>query len=87
MLILAAISGAFSLAGRLIEKIALAVCGIVFFLGLYLFNQLVLYPAGKYLRYFESLSLFGILLCNAVVLVPLVLTRCRQLLKADICEY
>ena len=69
------------------DVIALAVGGAVFFLGLYLLNQLVFYPVGKYLRYFEPLALFGIVLCNVVVLVPLILTRCRQLLKADICEY
>lgn len=69
------------------DVIALVAGGAVFFLGLYLFNNLVLYPEGKYLRYFEPLALLGILLCNVVVLVPLVVTRCRQLLKADICEY
>lgn len=69
------------------DVIALAVGGIVFFLGLYLCNQLILYPVGKYLRYFDPLALFGIVLCNVVVLVPLVSTRCRQLVKADICEY
>lgn len=77
------------LAGELLwmDVITLAAGGAVFFLGLYLLNQLVLYPAGKYLRYFEPLALFGILLCNAVVLVPLLITRSRQLMKADICEY
>lgn len=69
------------------DLIALFVGGGVFFTGLYLFNHLVLYPVGKYLRYFAPLALFGILLCNVVVLVPLILLRCRQLMKADICEY
>lgn len=81
------------LAGKLMGEllwmdfIGLAAGALVFFLGLYLFNNLVLYPVGKYLRYFEPLALFGILLCNLVVLVPLMVTRSRQMMKADICEY
>lgn len=69
------------------DVIALVSGGAVFFLGLYLFNNLVLYPLGKYLRYYEPLALFGLLLCNVVVLLPLIVTRSRQLMKADICEY
>lgn len=69
------------------DLIALVVGGAVFFLGLYLFNNLVLYPIGKYLTYFAPLALLGIVLCNVVVFVPLIVTRCRQMMKADICEY
>ena len=61
--------------------------GIIFFFGLYLFNNMVLYPEGKYLRYFNPLALTGLAVCNITVLIPLVVTRCRQMLKADICEY
>lgn len=69
------------------DIIALAAGGAVFFFGLYLFNNLVLYPNGLYLRYFHPLSLIGLLICNITVLIPLLITRCRQMLKADICEY
>lgn len=69
------------------DIIALTAGGAAFFFGLYLFNNLVLYPIGKYLRYFHPMALFGLLLCNLAVLVPLIVTRCRQMLKADICEY
>lgn len=77
------------LIGELIwmDVISLVIGGVIFSLALYLFNNLVLYPMGKYLQYFEPLALFGILLCNVVVLLPLMLTRGRQMLKADICEY
>lgn len=71
----------------LMDAVTLAVGGAVCFTALYLFNNLVLYPAGKYLRYYHPLALFGLLLCNVLVVVPLIITRCRQLLKADICEY
>lgn len=71
----------------IIDLIALVLGGIVFFLILYLLNNLVLYPDGKYLRYTEPIAVFGLVLGNITVLVPLIITRCRQLLKADICEY
>lgn len=56
-------------------------------LFLYLFNNLVLYPVGKYLRYFHPTALLGLLICNIIVIIPLMVTRCRRLIRADICEY
>lgn len=70
-----------------LDLITLVIGGGIFFLALYLFNNLVLYPVGKYLNYFHPLALAGLLICNITILVPLIVTRCRQLLKADICEY
>ncbi|MBE5931559.1 MAG: ABC transporter permease [Lachnospiraceae bacterium] len=69
------------------EGIALIGGGVLFVLGLYLFNHLVLYPKGLYLDYFNNVALFGLVLCNVIILVPLILTRCRQMHRADICEY
>ncbi len=69
------------------DLVALTVGGGVFFTMLYLFNNMVLYPAGKYLNYFHSLALIGMVLCNIMVVIPLIITRCKRLLKADICEY
>lgn len=69
------------------DVIILIIGGLIFFFGLYLFNNLVLYPIGKYLSYFHPTALGGLLLCNISVIIPLILTRCRQILKADICEY
>lgn len=69
------------------DFISLVIGGGIFFLGLYLFNNLMLYPAGLYLRYFHPTALFGLVLCNVTILLPLIATRCRQILKADICEY
>lgn len=69
------------------DGVAVILGGGIFFLGLYLFNNLALDPIGKYLRYFHPLALFGALLCNLAVLLPLMVTRSRQMLKADICEY
>lgn len=71
----------------LMEGISLVGGGVLFFLGLYLLNHLVLYPAGKYLDYFNNVALIGLVICNAIILVPLIITRCRQMHRADICEY
>ena len=71
----------------LMEGIALIGGGLLFFLGLYLFNHLVLYPEGLYLDYFNKVAFFGLALCNVIILMPLILTRCRQMHRADICEY
>lgn len=70
-----------------IDVIGLAAGGGIMFLVLYLLNNLVFYPKGMFLSYCNSLALFGLVLCNLAVLVPMIITRCRQLLKSDICEY
>lgn len=59
----------------------------IFFPAMYLFNHGILYPRGLYLRYYHPLAFFGLALCNIIVIVPLIFTRCRKMLKADICEY
>lgn len=77
------------IAGELLwmDLIALAAGGIFFFSALYLFNHIVLYPKGLYIRYYHPIALSGLALCNIIVVAPLILTRCRRMLKADICEY
>lgn len=77
------------LAGELLwmDVIALGAGGVLFFPGLYLANNCLLYPSGLYLRYFHPMALCGLAVCNILVFIPLVLGRCRQMWKADICEY
>lgn len=71
----------------LIDLIGIIIGGIVSFTGIFLINHLYLIPHGLRLCYYHPIALFGIVLCNFVAMVPLIFTRCRQLLKADICEY
>lgn len=71
----------------LIDIIALIIGAVVTLIGVYFINNLVLYPEGKYLRYFNPIALYNMILCNAIVIIPLIVTRCRKLLKADVCEY
>ena len=69
----------------LLDAIALVIGSAVSFVFLYLFNNLVLYPDGLYLRYFNSTALIYMVLCNVIIIVPLIITRCRQMIKMDVC--
>ena len=71
----------------LIDAIALFMGGVITILFIYLFNNIVLLPDGKFLEYFHPLAVIGVLICNLLSLFPLVLFRVRQIKKADICEY
>lgn len=71
----------------LIDVVGMAAGGALMMLILYLLNELVLFEQGLWLNYYHPFALIGLLACNLAVLVPMMLTRSRQLLKADICEY
>lgn len=76
-------------AGELLimDLIGIVLGAVILFTGVYLLNNLVLIPGGRMLYYYHPLALFGMLLCNMTVLIPLLITRSRQLLRADVCEY
>ena len=69
------------------DLIVLIIGGIIFFLGLYLFNELVLKPNGLYLVYYAPLAIIALILCNIMTVIPLIITRSRVLLKANVCDY
>lgn len=69
------------------DLIALVSGAGISMLFLYLYNHFELYPVGKYLRYFHPVALLGLLVCNIMVILPLIVTRCKSLLRADICDY
>lgn len=77
------------IAGEIIfmDVIVLIVGGGIFFLALYLFNELVLASSGIYLVYTAPIAVIALVLCNLMTVIPLILTRSRGLLKADICNY
>lgn len=77
------------IAGEIItmDVIVLVLGGGIFFLGLYLFNELVLEPKGLYLVYYAPISVLALVLCNIMTVVPLIITRSRVLLKANVCDY
>ncbi|MGN0153218.1 MAG: FtsX-like permease family protein [Lachnospiraceae bacterium] len=71
----------------LLDAIGMIAGGALLLLGVYLLNQLYLIPRGLILFYYHPIALSGMLFCNLMVLIPLLVTRSRQLLRADICTY
>lgn len=71
----------------LLDAIGMIAGGALLLLGVYLLNQLYLIPRGLMLFYYHPIALSGMLFCNLMVLIPLLVTRSRQLLRADICTY
>lgn len=70
-----------------IDAMGLFIGGVIFFIALYLCNNLWLYPIGKYFCYYHPVALLGLLLCNVIVVVPLIYFQTKRLIKADICEF
>lgn len=71
----------------LLDAIGLAAGGAVTLLCVYLINGLYLIPHGMRLFMFNGVALLGLIICNAMVLFPLLVTRSRKLARADICEF
>lgn len=71
----------------LIDGIVLISGSVLTMFFLYLFNNIVLYPDGIYIEYFHPLAIAGVIICNLLSLLPLILFRVKQIKKADICEY
>lgn len=71
----------------LLDGIGIVAGGAILLLGIYLLNQLYLIPRGLMLFYYHPIALWGMLFCNLLVLIPLLVTRSRKLLQADICDY
>lgn len=59
------------------------VCGIF----TYLINELWYFPTGRYLLYFSELGVKGFLLCDLLVVIPLMISKSRMMCKADITEF
>jgi ABC-type antimicrobial peptide transport system permease subunit len=71
----------------LLDAIGLAAGGAVTLLCVYLINGLYLIPHGMRLFMFNGVALLGLIICNVMVLLPLLVTRSRKLARADICEF
>lgn len=69
------------------QIMALVFGGMLFFTALYLFNNLVLYPKGLYLRYFDPVALKSIAAVIVLIYVPLIISRVWQVKKAEVMDY
>ncbi|MBO4999003.1 MAG: ABC transporter permease [Lachnospira sp.] len=57
------------------------------FLFTYLINELVYKPKGLYLLYGSKIGLVGFILCDILIILPLILSKGRLMSKADVTEF
>lgn len=57
------------------------------FLFTYLMNELVYIPKGEYLIYSSPVGLIGFIICEFLIIVPLILSKGRLMCKADVTEF
>ena len=53
----------------------------------YLVNELLYIPTGRYLLYFSELGIKGFLLCDLLVVIPLIISKGKMMCKADVTEF
>ena len=83
--------------GEIRRKVATEIIGMNIFACLigfvvsclftYLINELLYIPTGRYLLYFSDLGLKGFILCDLLVVIPLVISKGRMMGKADVTEF
>ena len=59
----------------------------VIFLFTYLMNELVYKPKGLYLLYSSNIGIIGFIICDILIVVPLILSKGRLMAKADVTEF
>lgn len=59
----------------------------VIFLFTYLINELVYKPKGLYLLYSSNIGIIGFIVCDILIVVPLILSKGRLMAKADVTEF
>lgn len=59
----------------------------VIFLFTYLINELVYKPKGLYLLYSSNIGIIGFIICDILIVVPLILSKGRLMAKADVTEF
>ncbi|MCM1288298.1 MAG: ABC transporter permease [Clostridium sp.] len=60
---------------------------LVIFTFTYLMNELVYQPKGLHLVYFSKLGLIGFVICELLVLAPVIWSKGRLMSKADVTEF
>lgn len=71
----------------LMDGIACAVGIAVIFLLTYLLNELYYAPMGLHLLYYSRTGIAGFILCDALIVLPLILSKGRQMSRADVTEF
>lgn len=60
---------------------------VTIFLLTYLMNELVYRPKGQYLLYSSKIGVIGFIICDILIIFPLILSKGRLMSKADVTEF
>lgn len=71
----------------LMNLIACAAGFLAMLLFTWLVNELVYRPVGLHLLYYSNIGLAGFLICDLLILVPMILSKGRRMGRADITEF
>ncbi len=67
--------------------IAVLLGASIIFLYTYLVNSLLYEEKGLHLRYFSGIGLLGFLICEGLILIPVILSKGRRMGRADVTEF
>ena len=67
--------------------IACLVGFVSIFLFTYLMNELVYQQKGMYLLYSSQIGFIGFIICDILIIIPLILSKGRLMSKADVTEF
>jgi len=71
----------------LTNLIAVTMGALIILVFSYLMNELYYYNHGLKLEYFTGLGVRGFLICNLLIIVPVILSKQRLMVKADVTDY
>lgn len=60
---------------------------VAIFLFTYLMNELVYQQTGQYLLYLSKMGVIGFVICDILIIFPLILSKGRLMSKADVTEF
>lgn len=69
------------------NTMAIIIGFLIIILYTYLVNELLYKPSGRYLVYISKLGILGFILCDLLIVVPLILSKGRLMSKADVTEF
>ena len=71
----------------LMDLFAIVIGAAVIFTASFMLNELVYKPVGQYLPYYSWQGLICFLISNLMVTLPMILTKCHMMSKADVTEF
>ena len=67
--------------------IACIIGAVLIFLFTYLINELYYHPQGLHLLFLSEMGVIGFVICEALILIPLIISKGIKMSKADVTEF